>query len=242
MVKISKENIEIPAVLAIGGAGEYEILILKSAYDNGLIDFEFKKSIYGHESVKKKLKTIQSKKCCFCEAKVPHIAHGDVEHFRPKGGVQMTNQAQLTKPGYYWLAYDFSNLFYSCQICNQTHKKNFFPLLNENKRAKSHHDDHLQEESLILNPSLDAPDEHLIFEGEFIKPKNNSIKGKMTIKYVGLDRADLEEQRREYIETFKILAIIARNGNIEAKKHFKKVGKNSALFSLMIRCNFPDLV
>jgi uncharacterized protein (TIGR02646 family) len=242
MVQIPKTNTIVPPILAAGGAGEIETLALKSAFDNNQLDFEFKTGIYGHTSVKTKLKTIQSKKCCFCESKVPHISHGDVEHFRPKGGVQIEGQASLIKPGYYWLAYDFSNLFYSCQICNQTHKKNFFPLQDETKRAKTHHDDYRLEEGLILHPTLDNPSEHLDFESEFIKPKNNSIKGQTTIKYAGLDREDLVEQRREYIETFKILAIIARSGNIEAKKHFKKVGKRSALFSLMIRCNFPDLV
>ena len=49
--------------------------------------FEFDSSVYGHKTVKKALIEAQHGKCCFCEAKVVHISYGDVEHFRPKGGV-----------------------------------------------------------------------------------------------------------------------------------------------------------
>lgn len=242
MVKIDKSQSPIPAVLATGGTGEAETSLLKNAYNQGQVDFNFNSKIYGHSGVKSVLIDLQSKKCCFCESKIPHIAHGDVEHFRPKAGVQIEGSTNLSKPGYYWLAYNFSNLFFSCQICNQKFKKNFFPLVDETERATSHLHDVSLEESLILHPEIDNPEEHLMFESEFIKPKNNSKKGETTIKYTGLNRPDLEEQRREYLAVFKKLAILARQGNQEALDFFKETGKKSAMFSLMIRCNFPDLV
>lgn len=240
MVRIDKSSVSVPAILVASGLVETTSII--TAYNNGLQDFDFRSAIYGHKSVKTILKKIQSKKCCFCESKVPHIAHGDVEHFRPKGGVQKEGSISLTKPGYYWLAYNFSNLFFSCQICNQKYKQNFFPLKDESKRAESHLEDYRLEENLILHPEFDNPEDHLTFERDVIKPKNNSIKGEATIKYTGLDRDDLEEQRREYLAVFELLAILARDGNTEAKKYFKKIGKPSAIFSLMIKCNFPDLI
>ena len=84
MVRIDKSNVSVPAILNIEGVSEINSLKIK--YQTGVRDFDFKSAIYGHTSIKKILKKIQSKKCCFCESKVPHIAHGDVEHFRPKGG------------------------------------------------------------------------------------------------------------------------------------------------------------
>ena len=107
-----------------------------AAFDAGSKKFEFDSGLYGHKSIKTKLKSLQSKKCCFCEAKVPHIAHGDIEHFRPKGGYKQKDDDDLGRPGYFWLAYDWKNLYFSCQLCNQRHKKNLFPLKDPNKRAK----------------------------------------------------------------------------------------------------------
>jgi hypothetical protein len=44
----------------------------------------------------------------------------------------------LEQPGYFWLAYVWANLFLACQLCNQSFKKNLFPLADPAKRARSH--------------------------------------------------------------------------------------------------------
>ncbi len=53
-------------------------------------------------------------KCAYCETSTEVVAHGDVEHFRPKSI-------------YWWLAFVFDNYLFSCQICNQTYKGDRFP-------------------------------------------------------------------------------------------------------------------
>ena len=60
--------------------------------------------------------------CAFCESKVRHIAHGDVEHFRPKAGYEQGHR--FNRNGYFWEAYRWENLYYSCQTCNQVYKGN----------------------------------------------------------------------------------------------------------------------
>jgi len=57
-----------------------------AAYNSGALKFKFDRDIYAHEDVKAALKAMQHDKCAFCESKVSHIAYGDVEHYRPKGG------------------------------------------------------------------------------------------------------------------------------------------------------------
>ena len=84
--------------------------------------FEFDRSLYAAKSVKKALVKAQHEKCCFCESKVTDVAYGDVEHFRPKAGYRQTGTDPLGRPGYYWLAYVWENLFFSCQLCNQRFK------------------------------------------------------------------------------------------------------------------------
>jgi len=54
-------------------------------------------------------------KCAYCESPTDVVAHGDVEHFRPKSI-------------YWWLAYCLDNHLFACQICNQTYKGDSFPL------------------------------------------------------------------------------------------------------------------
>jgi hypothetical protein len=67
------------------------------------------------KAAKKQLKKEAAGKCAYCEAPTSAVAHGDVEHFRPKSK-------------YWWLAYCYDNYLFSCQICNQLFKKDEFPL------------------------------------------------------------------------------------------------------------------
>ncbi|UHG94672.1 hypothetical protein [Spirosoma oryzicola] len=54
-------------------------------------------------------------KCAYCEATTKLVAHGDVEHYRPKSI-------------YWWLAYCYDNYLVSCQICNEVFKRDEFPI------------------------------------------------------------------------------------------------------------------
>jgi hypothetical protein len=64
---------------------------------------------------KPQLKLEAGGKCAYCESPTDTVAHGDVEHFRPKSK-------------YWWLAYCYDNYLYACQICNQVHKGDEFPV------------------------------------------------------------------------------------------------------------------
>ncbi len=243
MVKINKAKKDIPAILKTTGAAE--IAALKKMTKAQLDAYAFKSSLYGGNTVKDKLKTLQREKCCFCEAKVTVVAHGDVEHYRPKAGWVQQDKDKLAKPGYYWTAYDFSNLFLSCQICNQKYKKNYFPLANPAQRATSHKKPLAKEKPLIIDPGKDTPSKYLSFNKEVIVPVNNNAKGKETIKRTGLDRIELNRDRFEYLELLEELAKVARNNlpnAISAKAQFKKKGQPGSIYSLMVRANFPDLV
>jgi uncharacterized protein (TIGR02646 family) len=74
---------------------------------------EFNSSVW--KAAKVQLKLESGGKCAYCESPTDTVAHGDVEHFRPKSV-------------YWWLAYCYDNYLYSCQICNQVFKKDHFPV------------------------------------------------------------------------------------------------------------------
>ena len=81
---------------------------------NGRVDFKpRRRQIWS--AAKAPLRQESSGKCAYCEADTAAVAHGDVEHIRPKSE-------------YWWLAYCYDNLAFSCQICNQVYKVNHFPV------------------------------------------------------------------------------------------------------------------
>lgn len=245
MIRIDKSGTPVPAILAEDGKGTTATQALKDAHDGGETRLSFESKLYGHQTVKDALISLQHDKCCFCEAQISHTSHGDVEHFRPKGGYQQSENEPLQQPGYYWLAYDFSNLFFACQKCNQIYKRNYFPLADISKRANSHTEDYTQEDSLILHPEIDNPEDHITFDKEVVKPRNGSTKGRETIRRTGLNRTKLEDRRFDYFQLLLTLAKVARgNGSEadEARDHFKRLGQPTSLYSAMVRANFPDLI
>jgi uncharacterized protein (TIGR02646 family) len=177
----------------------------QDAYIGGVKRFVFDRGIYGSKSVKNALLKAQDNKCAFCEAKVSHVAHGDVEHFRPKGGYQQSPMDQLTLPGYYWLAYDWSNLLFCCQICNQSHKRNGFPLVNQDHRARSHTHDIRSELPLLIDPASEEPADFVDFNEEYIRSVDGNARGETTIQTLGLNRSAIAEKRREALVTLKLL-------------------------------------
>lgn len=206
------------------------------AYIDNVKEFEIKPSIYNYPSVKKALKTAQHSKCCFCE-KEQKDEYGAVEHYRPKAGFQVLDKAEaLHKPGYYWLGYTWRNLYFVCGPCN-TNKGNLFPLVDETKRAKSHHDDDSQEEPYLLDPiGPKDPREHIVFDSEFVR--GVSEYGRRTISICGLDRDGLTEKRKELIFEiqFYIGVLIDKANNsaavVQRARDFLKACRNpSAEFS-----------
>jgi len=85
------------------------------------VGIKFKSALGDWKKTKDFLKEETADKCAYCEANTAVVAHGDVEHFRPKST-------------YWWLALCVDNYVYSCQICNQTHKGDGFPIAGKKLR------------------------------------------------------------------------------------------------------------
>lgn len=180
-------------------------------FDSGEATFDFKSSVYGAKDVKQALSRAQSHKCAFCESKISHVQYGDVEHFRPKGGYRQKKEDELQRPGYFWLAYDWTNLFLACQLCNQRHKRNLFPLITPNHRAQENQNDTSGEDPLFLHPSEDDPGTHIGFREEVAFPVSDSRRGRATIDSLGLNRSQLYEVRRDvYDNVFGTVNTILR--------------------------------
>jgi uncharacterized protein (TIGR02646 family) len=212
MIEVRRSPVAPPVLVTRGDAERKRLcrayLRTPAKYDSGQKVFAFDSSIYGHADVKTVLRTAQHDKCAFCESQVTHIAYGDVEHFRPKGGFCQSAAAPLERPGYYWLAYTWDNLFFACQLCNQRHKKNEFPLADPTKRARCHRDDVTVERPHFIDPSSgEDPAASLSFRDEVPFHKNN--RGKETIRALGLKRAPLQEKRKERLDALRMVFVVA---------------------------------
>jgi uncharacterized protein (TIGR02646 family) len=169
-------------------------------YKSGARTFAFDSSLYASKAVKDALRDAQHKKCAFCESFFDATGYGDVEHFRPKAGYRQRQTDELKRPGYYWLAYEWANLFYSCQLCNQQFKRNLFPLKDGRRRARSHTHNLDKEEPLLVDPSRLDPADFIEFREEYAYPMNGSREGVTTIEVLGLNREALAETRRNRLK------------------------------------------
>lgn len=180
------------------------------------------------ESVRQVLRQVYHSKCAFCESKVERF---EVEHYRSKGSYPIKGEgADLEESekhsGYYWLAYEWSNLLCSCGECNSK-KSSHFPVQNKrvteppkilqnwlSQGAKKEelpdlsriHEESLAnslllmaEEPVLLNPELDNPEEllHFCFTGEI---DSDNFRGKKTIQICDLDREQLITSRKKKVD------------------------------------------
>jgi hypothetical protein len=209
--------------------------------------FTFDRSVYGDAGVKSALRIAQHDKCGFCESKVTHVAFGDVEHFRPKAAFRAAQDDDLTRPGYYWLAYEWTNLLFACEPRNRRHKGSLFPLVDEAMRARSHTDDLAREVPLFIDPTNEDPAAHIGFREEYPYPIDGSSRGDATIHALGLDRPELVERRRERLQTIRLLRLAAqrlrrkrdRDSKAlaeEIEEEFQHSVEDGAEFAAAVRC------
>jgi 5-methylcytosine-specific restriction endonuclease McrA len=207
VIRISKPKVA-PAKLTKDGKlktvshlREYKQNLLD--YQSGKKKLKFSSDIYGDKSVKKALILAQHKKCCFCERLVGE--DGDVEHFRPKSAYCQQRGKKFERPGYYWLAYAWDNLYLSCNSCNQRQKGALFPLLDPQKRAQLCGNNIGIEEPLFIDPGKEEPSLHIGFRGEVPYPVPGSAKGKVTLEVLKLDRSILNDARLVHLQKLKTL-------------------------------------
>lgn len=206
----------------------------------------FKSSIYASDDVKESLKQMQAGKCCFCESKMLHVDDGDVEHFRPKAGWMQDADDYLHRPGYFWLAYEWSNLFLSCAMCNQRFKKNLFPLLNPDQRADVHERDVSGEQPVFIDVVAESPEDHIAFNQDIAVGLTE--RGKLVIDLLHLNREDLVESRRSTLAMAELIrkaaALLEQLGldSADFRDRLREVASSKEKYALMVRCHLHEML
>jgi len=205
-------------------------------------------SAYSEPDVKDALIELFKGKCAYCESRFLHVYSGDVEHFRPKGEIEEATPNK--KPGYYWLAADWTNLLLSCRNCNQKlkhlifgkleketmGKMNQFPLDNGFKHIQSHktYTKNITAEEqnrLLINPCIEKPENYFKYESVgVIKPKVTTGKdfqmAEKSIAIYVLQRMPLVQAREKvYIEITaqmqRVLEAVTNLNDSMSKPDFK---------------------
>lgn len=138
------------------------------------IDFD------GYQCIQDTLFERQNRKCAWCE-RTPGRENQPAEHLRPKGGADdgdvVTRTVTHTDDDHYWwLAWTWSNLLFSCSRCNgngRNTKGNWFPLVPGSPRATLPTRGHPRdlpasliagERPLLLDPARDNPMDAIVWQ------------------------------------------------------------------------------
>jgi uncharacterized protein (TIGR02646 family) len=238
---------DVPDALATKGAArrlehEQSVRDHGAELQSGDRKLDFDNKIYAHAQVKKALLEMQNEKCAFCEAKPLHVSDGDVEHFRPKAAFRQDEKSRLERPGYYWLAYEWTNLLFSCERCNRRHKGNLFPLADAASRARSPAEDLAGEQPMFIDPSVEDPERHVAYREHVPFAVGASPRGEKTIDALGLRRRPLNDDREEHLKKLRCVFLIAEKlqdvapkDRDDARKIIESAIVPGAEYSLMTR-------
>lgn len=155
MIKVNKDFADIPSILKSQNR--------KDAFNKNILlnQYTDEKNLYKVDSVQKKLIEIYHLKCAYCEKNLLD-APKHIEHYRPKDI-------------YYWLAYSWDNLLFSCGSCNSSKGTKF-----QIKKTIVTYDNELFENIHNLGTSYDVIEEPMI-----INPEKEDILDKLVFDKEG---------------------------------------------------------
>lgn len=196
-------------------------------------------ALYGCKEVRDALEMAQVGHCAYCEGTLAPVCIGHIEHFRPKGAVTDDDGRVLAK-GYFWLAYEWTNLLLACEVCNVQCKRTRFPLAREAQRASNPAADIGVEAPLLIDPYDEDPRNFIRFRSSVAYAVDGNSRGRACINVYGLNREPLERARRERIHLVRTLGAIislAVDGpeKEEALALYQEMTAESAMFSACIR-------
>lgn len=213
MIRVPRKG-KLPEVMIGKNSAAARELELNRAFLKMGLPEEMVFEVYNAPSVKDALAKLFGRKCAYCESFLLGNQPGDVEHYRPKSKVAVrdANGKTAFKPGYFWLAAEWTNLLPACADCNRPRqqeivdsrrrvvgKANWFPVADEKQRATGPRRIAF-EPRLLIDPCVDDPDKHLEYTeaGEIaarsVRGKPSAM-GAATIETCGLSRVELMQRR-----------------------------------------------
>lgn len=212
MIYVDRTSVAAPAVLSSAKA-EKVFSLVKRFYARPLSSRLQERALFNPNiwnETKLELTKLFNGKCAYCETSVLTTNFGEVNRFRPTGGSINLN-GKFDPDHYWWLAYEWFNLYLCCALCDRN-KASRFPVSShrvkvpKGARAKLGASwfpkDLLSEKPLLLDPcerDFD-PDKHLLFDVETGRVAGLTERGNVTIEIFDLNRTNLIEGRKRVLE------------------------------------------
>ena len=165
-------------------------------------------ALWSDPGVRRGLFQMHNGRCCYCERLRDDKREADIEHFRPKARVA---EEGPDRPGYWWLAYEWTNLFFACKTCNEEFKKSQFPI--QGVRANDPDDSLDEEQPVLLDPVLDDVDAAIGFDRTAQMQAvlvhgvgENEERAMKTARLIGLNRPQLLKERWCALQPLEMMA------------------------------------
>lgn len=180
-------------------------------------EMEYKSKNELNDEIKNLLLRAFNYKCAFCETELLDKKLSYIERFRPSINAMDLN-GKISKNHYWWLRYEWNNLYPICKDCDRK-KSNLFPIKRKRAKPLVYGEELLKEQPLLLDPCADKPEEHFLFDFDSGFMISNSERGRVTIDVYGLNRRSLKTKRLNQLMKieFEFSSLLS---NIES---FKKV-------------------
>jgi 5-methylcytosine-specific restriction endonuclease McrA len=176
---------------------------------------------YSHPEIRSQLHRISFSKCFYSEVKFASVSESQVDHY-----IEVEESKEL--------AYNWDNLFLAHKDCNQGKSSNKTIPNGE-----------------TLNPFLNTDSDienHLFFEDEIIRPKDNSSIGLKTIQKYNLNKdifnilrsKELRKFEKTLIDLLKIINDENRKLNNAEKELLNRFAQPDNSFSFMFRIKLKE--
>lgn len=231
MRRVDRSSVAVPISLQPGGRGEVELVSARAYYAQQPAPKKaFKFRAYKEPDVGAALNLLFHGKCAYCESFFAATQPVDIEHFRPKAGIDECPN----HPGYWWLAMVWENLLPSCIDCNRRRTQVVLPHAMTLKEAEtafatasgqlagkensfptkdgfwcSPEDDPTNvEQTLLIDPTRSDPDMHMSWDLEkdlpIAVPVNLSSEGTASIRVFALNRYSLVQARHKRLIDLRV--------------------------------------
>lgn len=192
MIRIDRSSVPAPDSLIGGTAEERRQAAIEhfgraeAKRQQRRFDFTLK---FAHPALGESLRALFRDKCAYCEKRVNFDKTGVafLDRFRPVSGIIGAN-GKVAADGYWWLAFEWSNMYGCCAMCNRA-KGSRFPVSGSRVTYKDR-DAIGREKPLLLDPCADDPDEHLLFHDDG-KVSGLTERGRTTVELFALNRGEL---------------------------------------------------
>lgn len=191
-------------------------------------------------AVREAFEAASDRKCWYAECR-SEGADNDIDHYRPKGRVA----EEESHPGYYWLAFEWTNLRLSCQRANRPRrnpecgetggKGDHFPLVYPDHRAFGPSDDLSREVPSIVDPTNPVDVAMLTFgrsgELELVPERRGEpvaeAKLEASRRHLHLDWPGFREER---LELYNQIELRVRHGEALAPQEYSGAHPPEAAF------------